>query len=311
MGYSKKEIYEILKDIPLKSTTGDVCEGALVLEGGAFRGVYQEGVIDCLLAHGINFQTTVGVSAGALNGFNYQARQQGRGVHINIRYRHDHRFVGIMAFMRSRYKSVIGFDYVFNKLPEIPDLDMEAFHEEGRRFVAVATNLKTGKACYFDGSREDILNCVRASATLPYISTPVIIDGEPYLDGGCADRVPFKWAMNEGYNNILVVRTRDKDYRTDSSYDKKIKSVKRFYPKYKKFVENLAKSDDDYNVLCDELQKLEEENRVFVIYPSKPLKVKMLEGDLNKLKDLYLLGYNDMESRIDDLKKYLSRNLNK
>ena len=66
MGYTKKEIVNILKDIPLRDMKLPLTNGALVLEGGAFRGVYQEGVVDCLLDNGILFQTVIGVSAGGL-----------------------------------------------------------------------------------------------------------------------------------------------------------------------------------------------------------------------------------------------------
>ena len=38
---------------------------ALVLEGGAFRGQYTAGVLDCLLKHHIEFKSVIGVSAGA------------------------------------------------------------------------------------------------------------------------------------------------------------------------------------------------------------------------------------------------------
>ena len=33
----------------------------------------------------------------------------------------------------------------------------------------------------------------------------------------------------------------------------------------------------------------------------------MLEGDLHKLKDLYVLGYNDCLNILEDLKAYLSK----
>ena len=153
MGYSKEEVYEILKDIPLREAQGGITEGALVLEGGAFRGVYQEGVLDCLMDNGFNFETTVGVSAGALNGVSYSIGQVGRTAHVNIRYRHDGRYVGLSSFIKSHLRSLIGFDFVFGKLPDLPDIDVEKLRHNGRRFVAVATNLETGRAEYFENYR--------------------------------------------------------------------------------------------------------------------------------------------------------------
>ena len=57
--------------IPKGSAPDTVTPGCIVLEGGAFRAVYGEGVLDALMWAGLNFQCTIGVSAGALNGFNY------------------------------------------------------------------------------------------------------------------------------------------------------------------------------------------------------------------------------------------------
>ena len=42
----------------------------LVLEGGAMRGMFTSGVLDIFLENGIEFDGTVGVSAGATFGCN-------------------------------------------------------------------------------------------------------------------------------------------------------------------------------------------------------------------------------------------------
>lgn len=306
MGYSEEDIFKILKDITLDNAQSNVIDGALVLEGGAFRGIYQEGVLDCLMANGINLKTTIGVSAGALNGVNYVTGQIGRAAHINFRYRHDGRYVGINAFVKSKLKSVIGFDYIFGSLPEIPDLDIDKLKTTDRRLVVVATNMKTGKAEYFDNTREDILNCVRASATLPYISRPVMIDDSPYFDGGCADRIPFYWAIENGYKKIVVIRTRDKNYRAKTNYERKYLVTKRLYGDYNEFALNLAKTDNLYNAQCDDLDYYDKKGMIFVIAPSKPINIKILEGDLEKLKYIYDMGFNDALNSLDKLKEYLN-----
>jgi len=303
----KDKMYNILKDIPLDTANDTLTEGAIILEGGAFRGLYQEGVLDCLMQNNINFQTVVGVSAGALNGVNYMTGQIGRSANINLRYRKDGRYVGINAFIKSNRRSFINIDFTFKKLPHVPELDQAKLMDLRRRFVAVATNLETGKAVYFENNREDILNCVKASATLPYFSKPVMIDDKPYLDGGCDDRIPYKWAINQGYKKIIVIRTRDKDFRIKPNYDRRIGITKRWYLEYPDFAYILARTDEDYNAVCNELDKLESKGDIFVFYPSKPIKIKMLEKDLNKLKEIYLMGYNDCLANLDRLKEYLNK----
>ena len=301
------KMYNVLKDIPLDDASDNITPGAIVLEGGAFRGLYQEGVLDCLMQHGINFQTTIGVSAGALNGINYVSGQIGRSAHINIRYRHDKRYVGINAFLRTKRKSLINLDFTFGSLPNVPDLNELRLKDPKRRFVAVATSLETGKACYFDNTREDILLCAKASATLPYFSKPIMIDDKPFLDGGCDDRIPFKWALNEGYKKVIVIRTRDRQFRIKSNFDKRYGITKRWYSNYPDFAFILARTDEDYNAQCNELDKLEKNGDVFVIAPSTPINIKMLEKDLTKLRELYFMGYMDCLNSLGNLIDYLNK----
>ena len=77
------------------------------------------------------------------------------------------------------------------------------------------------------------------------------------------------------------------------------------YARYPEFAYNLAKTDENYNALCDELIKLEKNKEVFVIAPSREIDIKLLEGDLDKLKELYVLGYVDCLAALDSLKEYL------
>ena len=70
--------YSQFDSIPTGKATPGLVHGCLVLEGGAFRGLYTQGVVDTLMLLGINFSCTVGVSAGALAGMGYVSEQVGR-----------------------------------------------------------------------------------------------------------------------------------------------------------------------------------------------------------------------------------------
>ena len=50
---------------------------ALVLEGGAMRGIFSAGVIDVMMEEGISYDLVIGVSAGAAFGCNYKSKQIG------------------------------------------------------------------------------------------------------------------------------------------------------------------------------------------------------------------------------------------
>lgn len=62
---------------------------ALVLEGGAMRGMYTAGVLDCFMDHDICFDAVIGVSAGALFGVNLLSKQRGRVIRYNKRFNSD------------------------------------------------------------------------------------------------------------------------------------------------------------------------------------------------------------------------------
>ncbi|HIQ75972.1 MAG TPA: patatin family protein [Candidatus Faecousia excrementipullorum] len=289
--------------IPRKQAPDTIISGCIVLEGGGFRGMYTSGVLDCLMEQGINVSCTVGVSAGALNGLNYAAGQIGRSARFNLQYRWDSRYVGVQAYRANH--GIIGFDFVLDEYNRFDPLNAEVFYRQDRRFVAVATSCLTGKAEYFEkGKCRELMKAVQASASIPYVSRPVEVEGVPCLDGGCADRVPFQWAVDQGYEKILVVRTRTRDFRAEPN-PRASHVAKRFYWRYPEFSQVLAETDEIYNRQCDRMEELEAQGRIFYLTPSEVPDVKVLEKDLGKLLSLYQLGYRDAQAQLPALRAYL------
>ena len=70
---------------------------ALVLEGGALRGLYTAGVLDVFMENDIKIDTIFAVSAGALFGINYKSNQIGRVLRYNLKYAHDKRYMGLYS----------------------------------------------------------------------------------------------------------------------------------------------------------------------------------------------------------------------
>ena len=294
--------YKNVDSLPLGHTSDKVTPGCIVLEGGAFRGVYTSGVLDRLMQADINMDCTIGVSAGAMNGFNYVSGQIGRSGRINLTYRHDPRYIGYRA-LRDNH-GITGFDFLFNEIPNVLPFDEETFNSTPRRFVVVATNCITGEPVYFEkGKCADIFKAAQASASVPIASKMVYIDGSPYLDGGCSMKIPVDWAIEQGYEKIVVVRTRERRYRKppqrlDALYE-------RLYDTYPILRENLEHETEIYNELCDHLDALEKQGRIFVIAPTRPVRILRFEGDMEKLGALYQSGYCDAGGRMHALEEYL------
>ena len=294
--------YNELSKIPHGHADKSITPGCIVVEGGAFRGLYNQGVLDALMENNINFACTIGTSAGALAGFNYVAGQIGRSARANLTYRHYTDYVGRGALAHAY--SPIRLDFLFNDYNAIEPFDEKTFFSPERRFVAVATDCTTGKTAYFEkGKCRDIFSAIKASASMPYISLMIDVDGRPCLDGGCSCRIPYRWALHEGFEKIVVVRTREPEFRKKVS---RRRHRLQAYKRYPEFARTLANSSRGYNHQCEEILKLEEQGRIFVLAPSQKVTVGRLESNMNKLGDLYWLGYKDTVNRLASLRNYLS-----
>ena len=298
------EIEEILKKIPKKDAGDSITPGCMVLEGGAWRGLYSEGVLDYLMEKDVNLQTVIGVSAGALGGMNYVSGQIGRSARINLSYRHDRNYVGLGAMRRDH--GITGFSYLWGEINGDYPLNEERFFDKRRRFVAVITNIETGKAEYIDRDEtEDIYKVLQASASVPYVTEAVEIDGSLYLDGGLGDKIPYDWALNEGYDKVIVIRTRHRDFRKNVGRPLNLTRIE--YRKYPEFKKDLDEEPARYNLSVERLNMLEENGTVFVISPSEPIEIPRFEGNLDSLYHLYELGRKDGEEQYDRLMEYLEK----
>ncbi len=283
-------------------------KAALVLEGGALRGMYTSGVLDTFLKNNIEFEAVAGVSAGALNAMNYISKQIGRSAKINLEFCDDPRYIGRKAFIRN--KGIIGYDYLFgdiskNKIP----FDYNTFENTKQRYIIVATNCEKAQTEYLEKNNcNDLFKAVQASSSMPLASAMVEINGNHYLDGAVTTSIPVDWALEQGYDKIVVVLTRDKTYRKPLISGKMKKLYKLAYHKYPALIEKLNTMPERYNKLQERLLNLEKEGKIFIIRPKTKVNVSRLEKDKTKLDNLYKEGIAETEECLNELKKYLEIN---
>ena len=297
--------FKNLNNLKVKYCDGNITKGCLVLEGGAFRGIYTAGVLDYFMENNLNLEICYGVSAGALTATNYIAGAFGRSALLILEFRNDKRYVGLQAFKESG--SLVGFNFMFDDLPKIYPLNEERVFRKDRTLNIVTTNVRTGKAEYFtnhiDG--ETFYKAIRASASIPIISKMVEINGEEYLDGGIATKIPIRKALEDNNEKIIFIGTRDSSYRRKPNTSE-VDIAKVTYSKYPKFVETFSKANANYNDDCDLIDSLVLQKKIYRITPSRPVDISRLEKDLDKLSDLYYLGYFDAMSHFDEIKEYLN-----
>ena len=209
----------------------------LVLEGGASRTVYSCGILDALLEENIKADYVIGVSAGAAFGASYVSGQIGRNYRLAREIMPTKKYMGFHHLLRPSNKSYYNLDYAFDEVPNsVLPFDYDAYNDYKGRFVAVVTNVETGKAEYLDVPRDDrSWQLLRATCALPMLFPMIRINGVNYLDGGVSDSIPYKQAIAEGCDKLIIVLTRPKGYIKETDTAAKLSAD--FFKKYPDFAE--------------------------------------------------------------------------
>ena len=261
----------------------------LILEGGGMRGVFTCGVLGCLMDRGVRFPYTIGVSAGACNGLSYLSGQRGRAKYSNIDLLEKYRYIGFKQLLLKR--NIMDFDLLFDTFPnKIIPYDYPALARNEEHFEVVTTSCRTGKACYFEEKQnpDRVIDIVKASSSLPFVSPISYVDGEPMLDGGISDAIPLLRAREMGYDNNLVVLTRNRGYRKS---EKPMRLPRFIYGEYPNLRTTLEQRNSEYNKRIAQIEQLEAEGKITVLRPVRPIEVDRIERDTKKLLALYNEGY--------------------
>lgn len=270
--------------IHITSTSG------LILEGGGMRGVFTCGVLDNLMERGVRFPYTIGVSAGACNGLSYMSGQKGRAKYSNIDLLDKYHYIGIKQLLTKG--NIMDFELLFHTFPnEIIPYDYDTFARCSEKYEMVTTDCRTGQPCYYDekNNPDRIIEIVTASSSLPFVCPIAYVDGKPMLDGGISDSIPLLRAQQLGYDNNVVVLTRNKGYRKP---DKPTFVPPFMYRKYPALRKAIAARNALYNNQIAMVEQLEDMGKLRVIRPVKPIVVDRMERDVSKLLDLYQQGYD-------------------
>ena len=277
--------------------------GGLVLEGGGMRGVYTAGVLDLFIDKGLYFKNCYGVSAGSTQCCSYLSKQKGRAFKIYADYMKDKRYAGIGNLIREG--NYFGKEFSLKTIPDVLEpYDYEQYSKTGANFYSVATDCKTGEPAYLkvEDMRGEI-DKIWASCTLPLLSRMVDVEGREYLDGGVADAIPVIKAIEDGNKKVVVVLTRDVEYRKEPN--KLMSIIKLKYRKYPGLVNAMADRHIRYNATLDKLAELEKQGKIFIIRPKNKVGVGRLEKDAEKMRALYDCGYKEARECYEQLVKYL------
>ena len=276
----------------------------LVLEGGALRAIFSSGVCDGLLEGGVVADYVIGVSAGIAYGVSYVSGQSRRNLEVVTRYAPDKRYMGWRNMTDKDNRSYFGRQFGFSTIPnELVPFDYDAFAAFPGEVEAVVTNLNTGGADYLPVPRRDReATVLQASCAMPLLFPVFEIGGQPYLDGGIGDAIPWRRALDK-CDKVIVVLTRTRRYRRKP--DRLMKLIRKRYRAYPSFVAAMENRAERYNRDREALFRAEREGKLLVIAPESTLGVARTERDTEKLRLLWAAGYQTAADRMEEIRDYL------
>ena len=274
----------------------------LVLEGGAMRGMYTAGVLDVFMENNVTFHGVIGVSAGAIAGCSFVSGQKGRTIRYNLKYCRDKRMMSFYSLFTTG--DLVGNKFCYQEIPKKLDpFDHEAFQKSSTQFYVTCTNLETGKPEYIRLQDMDSqIDYMRASASMPYVSHIVEMEGKKLLDGGCSDSIPVKKFMDMGYEKNVVILTRPVEYRKKSE---KTFLAPLFYRKFPLFLRQLKNRAESYNSTVEEIIRLEQAGKIFVIRPETPLEIGRMSHDPQEIRKAYQRGRTDAWRKLESMISWL------
>jgi predicted patatin/cPLA2 family phospholipase len=198
-----------------KNTGRQTARHALVVEGGAMRGIFSAGVLDAWIEAGhYPFDAAYGVSAGASNVSAYLAGMKGRNYKVYTDYMRRKPFVRPLRFLLGGHYMELDWLWEITRA-EVP-LDEDTILASPVDHRIVVTRSDTGEAEYLFPAKNDFIELLKASSAVPvlYRSYPEI-RGHRYSDGGIADPIPAERAWRDGARLITVLRSRPHGYRME------------------------------------------------------------------------------------------------
>ncbi|MBQ9951095.1 MAG: patatin family protein [Clostridia bacterium] len=280
----------------------------VVFEGGAIRTVYSCGVMDGFIESGIDFDYLVGVSAGIAYGVSFISKQFGRNHELLMKYAPDRRYMGFGNMLRPGNRHCyFGLDFGYVEIPRKHVIfDYDAFAKWPGLAEAVVTDIETGEAVYVPLDLNDPnTNLLEASCAMPLLFPIFDVNGRKCLDGGCADAIPWKRAFDMGCDRVVVVLTREREYRRKTESIQPL--IELAYRKYPKFVETMRTRAERSNADRAELFKAEQEGRVFIFAPESTEGFSRTERDTNKIDALWNQGLTHAREKQEALKAFLTQ----
>lgn len=190
---------------------------ALVVEGGAMRGVISAGMVWALedLGYVDAFDAVYGSSAGAINAAYFLAGQARLGTRIYSEDINTRRFIDLTRPLGGR--PIVDLGYLLDDVAvHRKRLEIGRVLDSPSHFAVLATDVDAKASVSFTGfpNAARLFSALRAGATMPIIAgQPHEHEGRRFLDASLSEPIPVPTAEAGGHTHIVVLLTRSGQMR--------------------------------------------------------------------------------------------------
>ncbi|WP_462177229.1 patatin-like phospholipase family protein [Pseudoalteromonas gelatinilytica] len=260
-------------------------KSALVVEGGAMRGIFAAGVLDSMQhLHSKHFDFVIGVSAGSLNISSWLANQAGRNKVIITKYCTSKSFLNFSKLFIG--KSAIDLKWLWDITEQQCPIDWSYLFRNTTEFYVVTTSLSSMKAKYDQITKNNYQALLTASCSIPFLSKQLPeYQGDLRVDGGFTDSIPIIKAYQMGARDITCILSRPLGYEMATKVKLPILSNR-------KMVKLFKDREKTYNKALEFLKSPPSDCSIKIIAPPSDFKVTRFTKDLKLLEKGYFQGLN-------------------
>jgi predicted patatin/cPLA2 family phospholipase len=264
---------------------------ALIVEGGGSRGVFSFGVIDSFIKASFNpFDIHLGVSNGAVVQLWYllEASDYNLDKMLFSASRDYVRYTNLLF-----NKSIMNFEKLYQDANKVFPIDFDRLQVnlEGKNFYVVVSDAASGKPEYIELSKENYINEMLATGSLPVLmKNAILLEGKRKYDGGITDPIPVQKAYEMGAREIVVIRTYEKAFIRKTKLENYIAAfATRAYPQISKA---LKYNSATYNSSLEFINNPPSDCKITQICPPQRLSTKRATTNVDIMKADYQIGMN-------------------
>ena len=274
---------------------------ALIIEGGGSRGVFSFGVIDSFIKASFNpFNIHLGVSNGAVVQLWYLLAVSDYNLDKML-FSASRDYVRYSNLLFN--KSIMNFEKLYKDANKVFPIDFDRLQANlaGKNFYVVVSDAGSGKPEYIQLSKENYINEMLATGSLPVLmKNAILLEGKRKYDGGITDPIPVQKAYEMGAKEIVIIRTYEQAFIRKTKLENYIAAfATRSYPNISKA---LKENTTTYNSALEFINNPPSDCKILQICPPQRLSTKRATTNVDIMKADYQIGMNCGE---EFLEKYL------